>query len=72
MATVTTKGQVTIPKRVREALGIRAGTELEFEIEGNSVRLRKVESRRAIERWRGTLELPEPVDDFVAGLRGDR
>lgn len=72
MPTVTTKGQVTIPKRVRDALGIRAGTELEFEIEGNSVRLRKVERHRAIERWRGVLDLPEPVDDFVAGLRGDR
>jgi len=72
MPTVTTKGQVTIPKRVRDALGIRAGTELEFEIEGNSVRLRKVARHRAIERWRGVLDLPEPVDDFVAGLRGDR
>lgn len=40
MPTVTTKGQVTIPKRVGDALGIHAGTEVEFE--GNSVRLRKV------------------------------
>jgi len=71
MATVTRKGQVTIPKGVRDELGLRAGTVVEFEIEGNSVRLRKVESRRAIERWRGALELPEPIGQFVEGLRGD-
>ena len=28
--TVTSKGQVTIPKRIREELGLRAGTEVEF------------------------------------------
>lgn len=72
MPTVTSKGQVTIPKGVRDELGLRAGTVVEFEIDGNSVRLRKVESRRAIERWRGTLDLPEPVDRFVDGLRGGR
>lgn len=71
MATVTRKGQVTIPKRVREELGIHAGTELEVAVEGNVVRLHKVENRQAIERWRGVLDLPEPVDDFVEGLRGD-
>jgi AbrB family looped-hinge helix DNA binding protein len=27
---VTSKGQVTIPKRVREALGITAGSKVEF------------------------------------------
>ena len=30
---VTSKGQITIPKRVREALGIRSGTELEVLLE---------------------------------------
>jgi len=29
-ATLTTKGQVTIPKRIREKLGLEAGTEVEF------------------------------------------
>jgi antitoxin PrlF len=29
-AVVSEKGQVTIPKPLRESLGIRAGTELEF------------------------------------------
>lgn len=34
-ARVTSKGQVTVPKAVREALGIRDGDELIFRVEGN-------------------------------------
>ena len=34
-AKVTSKGQVTIPKAVRDALGIKAGDELIFRVEGN-------------------------------------
>ena len=36
---VTSKGQVTIPKRVRKALGITPGTKVEFEVEGGGARL---------------------------------
>lgn len=34
-ATVTSKGQVTVPKAVRDALGIKAGDEVVFRVEGN-------------------------------------
>jgi AbrB family looped-hinge helix DNA binding protein len=34
-AKVTSKGQVTVPKAVREALGIREGDEVVFRVEGN-------------------------------------
>jgi AbrB family looped-hinge helix DNA binding protein len=37
---VTSKGQVTIPKAVRSRLGIRAGTRVEFAVVGNRVELR--------------------------------
>ena len=36
---VTSKGQVTIPKRVRDALGIAAGSKVEFSIKGAEARL---------------------------------
>ena len=29
-ATITSKGQVTIPKRVRDQLGLKAGSKVEF------------------------------------------
>lgn len=34
-AKVTSKGQVTVPKVVRDALGIRKGDEVVFRVEGN-------------------------------------
>ena len=41
-ATVTTKGQVTLPKSLRESLSIRAGDKLEFTLEAaNQISVRK-------------------------------
>lgn len=34
-AKVTSKGQVTVPKAVREALGLEVGDEVIFRVEGN-------------------------------------
>jgi len=34
-AKVTSKGQVTVPKVVRDALGIKEGDEIVFRVEGN-------------------------------------
>lgn len=38
-AKVMAKGQVTIPKDVREALGVTSGDRISFIVEGNSVRI---------------------------------
>ncbi len=40
-AKVTSKGQVTVPKAVREALGIEEGDEIVFHVEGNRAVLAK-------------------------------
>lgn len=37
--TVSDKGQVVIPATMRRDLGIKPGTELEFELEGSSIRV---------------------------------
>jgi antitoxin PrlF len=34
-ATVSSKGQITVPKQVRDALGIRRGDHVVFRVEGN-------------------------------------
>ena len=39
---VTSKGQVTIPKKVRSALGIRRGDILRLEVEGDRAVLKRV------------------------------
>lgn len=44
-ATVTSKGQVTLPKPIRDALGIDAGTILDFELDKKGgLAVRKVKS----------------------------
>ncbi len=39
-ATVTSKGQITVPKPVREALGIHAGDVVEFEVKRGKIEVR--------------------------------
>ncbi len=40
ITSVTSKGQVTIPKPVRQKLGIRQGSRIEFSVVGDHVELR--------------------------------
>ena len=44
-APVSTKGQVVIPKEIRDALGIAPGTLVDISLEGTSARIRPVKSR---------------------------
>ncbi len=39
-SSVTSKGQVTIPKAVRQQLGIRRGSQIEFSLVGDHVEMR--------------------------------
>jgi AbrB family looped-hinge helix DNA binding protein len=45
-ATLTSKGQITIPKLVRRLLGLRAGDALEFDVEKGKVELRPARPKR--------------------------
>ncbi|MGI8910436.1 MAG: AbrB/MazE/SpoVT family DNA-binding domain-containing protein [Rubrobacteraceae bacterium] len=53
-ATITSKGQLTIPKQVRDRLGLKPGDRLAFDLDGDDILLR-VEKRRALEKLRGSL-----------------
>ncbi len=76
---VTIKGQVTIPKRVREYLGIRPGTGVEFEVNASGdVLMRKAArpARRARPRSRfaairGTATVRMRTEEILALTRGD-
>lgn len=54
-AKVTSKGQVTVPKAVREALGIEEGDEVVFRVEGNRAVLART---RDFLELAGTIKVP--------------
>ena len=56
-ATVTTKGQITIPKEVRDALGVSAGDRVEFVAQGKGV-YRVVAATRDVSHLKGLVPRP--------------
>jgi antitoxin PrlF len=52
-AKITSKGQITVPVRVRRALGVRAGDELLFEKDGDDFRMRPVKTKSPFAKYRG-------------------
>ena len=71
-ATVSDKGEITIPKRVRDRLGIVPGTVLEIErIEDKIVAVKRQQDDR-FTKWRGAGSLPGDisVDEYLANVRG--
>lgn len=72
LSTVTSKGQTTIPKELREALGIKEGTPLRWSLEGGQLVVRPRTMRA--EDFAGFLGEPpkgrglkiEDMDDAIA------
>ncbi|ABQ27335.1 AbrB/MazE/SpoVT family DNA-binding domain-containing protein [Geotalea uraniireducens] len=73
---ITTKGQVTIPREVREQMGFLPHSEVEFVIEGNVVYLRKGEGaqsrgKKLVERMRGRATVRMSTAEIMALTRGE-
>ena len=81
---VTVKGQVTIPKEIRDRMGIGPGSEVDFISEEGGVRLVAVDEnlsreesaqrfREMLGRMAGTLDLGGmTTDEYIEWLRGPR
>jgi len=67
---VSEKGQVTIPKPLRDRLGIRAGQALDFRAEQGQLVATKVTPQDAVESVYGLLKLGRPTDEMIRSLRG--
>ncbi len=72
---ITSKGQVTIPMEIREKMGLLPDTEVEFEVTGNTVCLKKAKaksrrSRNLIARLRGKGTVGMTTDEIMALTRG--
>ena len=73
-ATVTSKGQITIPVRLREKFGLRPGTVLEFDEQAPVLTARRVISRQRMARAAGVLERElagKSTREWLADLRGE-
>jgi len=71
-ARVTSKGQVTIPKAVRERLGVHAGEDIGFEEREGLFVVTKVVTESPFDKWVGKLKhlKGRRSDDLVREARG--
>jgi AbrB family looped-hinge helix DNA binding protein len=68
---ISSKGQLTVPLAIREALGLRAGTAVVFERRPEGVLLRKkVTGVHPVDQAFGSLRLKESVDETLEAMRG--
>ena len=78
---ISAKGQVTIPKHVRDRAGMHEGTEVDFVVDGEIVTLRRAEpgrrgksrGQRMVEALRGTATINRDLstDEIMRLLRGE-
>jgi AbrB family looped-hinge helix DNA binding protein len=78
-STISAKGQITVPKGVRERYALLPGTEVEFEFRDDGALLRKRRGERhaiwdAIgslkDSWRWPKGVPHTVDAYIDYVRG--
>jgi AbrB family looped-hinge helix DNA binding protein len=69
---ITSKGQVTIPKDVRERLGLRPGDEIEFVDDRKGFRVQKRVTASPFRKYRGYLKhlAGRDPDELVEQMRG--
>jgi len=70
-AVMSEKGQVTIPKELRDKLGLKPGTVLEFGSAQGVLTARKKVAEDVFEKWRGRGKLPagKNTDDYLHIIR---
>ncbi|MBI3592002.1 MAG: AbrB/MazE/SpoVT family DNA-binding domain-containing protein [Nitrospirae bacterium] len=71
-AKVTTKGQITIPKEVREKLGVQPGENLSFEEKNGVFYIKKSLKKSPFDKWVGKLKTlkGQKTDAVIEDLRG--
>ena len=67
---VTSKGQVTIPKKLREEMGLKPGDYLEIKEKAEGYLINKKIDKEKIEKYVGILNKEKSSDEVVKELRG--
>ena len=72
---MTVKGQVTIPLAIRKVLGLRPGSEVDFEEEDGRVYVARRhvpdEARERVEEYRGRADTGMSTDEILSLTRQD-
>ncbi len=72
LSKVAERGQVVIPKILREKLGIRPGAMLDFKIEDGHLVAKKVMTTDPIAKVMGCLKMDQTTDEFIEDIRGPK
>jgi antitoxin PrlF len=70
MPKLTRKGQITVPKEVRNKLGLKRGDIIEFVIMDDNFIIKRKDSIN-IDKWLGALGKGK-TDDFINEIRGEK
>ncbi len=72
---ITSKGQITIPKAFREALGLLPHTDVEFERVGDKLLIRKakesVRGKNLLQAMAGKSDISMSTDEIMQLTRGE-
>ena len=70
------RGQVTIPKDIRDRFGLSPETEVEFQVVGGSIVLKKAPRKLNLAKWKGRCAKTfaklryGSVDEYIEDVRG--
>ena len=70
------RGQITIPKGIRDRFGLASGTEVEFRVANGSITLKKAPKKLNLAKWKGHCQESfaklgySSVDSFIEDIRG--
>lgn len=78
IVTLSSKGQIVVPKTLREKAGLVKGTKLRIEMEGNRIILEPVSEKDGDKDWRkyrgilrGTRAVADHLEEHIQEVRKD-
>ncbi|MBF0493232.1 MAG: type II toxin-antitoxin system PrlF family antitoxin [Deltaproteobacteria bacterium] len=72
-STMTERGQITVPKEIRDQLGLKAGVSLTFTISKQGIVVKKAASSPKtdwLSKYRGIIKSDKSVDEIIEEMRG--
>lgn len=68
---ISERGQITIPKALRKQYGLYSDVDVEFVLEKDGLKLRKLSLKQhPVEEIYGILNMPSLTDEYLEKIRG--